>query len=137
MTSAPDKVLVLRSRLAVFVAIACIAIDRFSYGFGGGESIGRNYVWQIPVASVLVVLLVVALIADARTGGASSAGRFLLRLEFVGFVAYNLLLLVRDGLGRLLWNFEHAPIGLALIVVGLGARLFALRGTASSAIDPA
>lgn len=137
MTSTPNKNLALRSRLAVLVAIAFVAIDRYSYGFGGGESIGRNYVWQIPVASVLVILLAAAWLADVRADGASSAGRSLLRLEFAGFVAYNLLLLVRDGLGRLLWNFEHAPIGLALIIAGLAARLFALRGKASGAIDPA
>ena len=137
MTSTPNKTLALRSRLAVLVAIAFVSIDRYSYGFGGGESIGRNYAWQIPVASVLVILLTAALLADVRAGGASPPSRSLLRLEFAGFVAYNLLLLMRDGLGRLLWNFEHAPIGLALIVAGLAARLFALRGEASGAIESA
>lgn len=137
MTNTPSKNLALRSRLAVLVAIACIVIDRYSYGFGDGESIGRNYARQILVAGVLGIVLLAALLADARAGGASAAGRSLPRLALAGFVVYNLLQLVCDGFGRLSWNFEHAPVGLALVIAGLTARLFALRGIASSTIDPA
>ncbi len=137
MMITPSKNVTVRSRLAVLSAIACLAIDRYSFGFGGDESIGRNYAWQIPVASVLGILLVATLLVGLRAAGRFAAGRFLLRLEFAGFTVYNILLLVRDGLGRLLWNFEHAPIGLALVVLGLTARLYALRAMASRAIDSA
>ena len=121
----------LRWRLAVAAAIGCMALDRYSFGFGGGESLGRSHMWQVAVASILVALLVAALISDLRAGSAITAGRTLLWLEISGYVVYNGVLLARDRLGRLLWNFEHTPIGLALLIIGLAMRLLALRGTAN------
>lgn len=112
-------------------SIACslglLASDRYSYGFGGGETISRDFVWQSPVAGTLAGLLLIALVITLRAPSSAPAAHPVILAEAAGFIIYNGVLLGRDGLGRLLWNYEHAPIGFALVTVGIAARFIAIR----------
>jgi hypothetical protein len=119
------------SKALRLISIACslglLASDRYSYGFGGGETISRDFMWQRPVAGLLAGLLVIALVITLRAPSGTPAARPVMLTEAAGFIIYNGVLLGRDGLGRLLWNYEHAPIGFALVTVGVAARYVAIR----------
>lgn len=118
-------------RLFCLVAVLLMAIDKYSWGelnppFGilGDQPIGGR-TWQFAVALLLTGLLVfVALSAASRIGVTMRVAI----MELAGFLAFNCMLLLRDGAARLAeWGYAETSTGLFLVVGGIVVRGFTIR----------
>lgn len=102
--------------------IALLAVDRYSYGYPGGEAYLREYPWQTVVVSMLLVLISLGMLFALRGRWEYARRTFL--VEGATFISLNVIYLLRDGLDRLVWGYEHSPMGLVALLGGLSVRIW-------------
>ncbi len=107
--------------LVVLVAVALLALDRYSFGSVGGEGPAASHWWQVVAAVVMWLLLGLGVWWLLRRR--PERARVAFAIEFLLFVLVNVGYLWRDGEGRLYWGYEHARTGLVVLAGGLVARL--------------
>ena len=106
--------------VAATVAIALLAVDRYSLGQVGGHGLPQYRWWQSAVAAALAVLVGAGTVAGLRQ---RPIAKTIVRLEAVLFLGINVLYVLRDGQARISWGYEHAMTGAWLLVGGGVARL--------------
>jgi hypothetical protein len=107
--------------LALYLGIlALLAVDPYSYGYPGSDRDLNTYPWQVGASGALAVIITLGVGAAIRRQW--SLARWLFLAEGLSFIVLNAIYFLRDGLGRIIWGFEHSGLGLLVIIAGLALR---------------
>lgn len=128
-------------RVCCLLALMALSFDKYSWGqlnpsFGVlGDLPPGGRTWQSGIALSLATLLAyVAVVAERRPHAAARVAL----IELCGFLAFNAVLLVRDGVARLgEWGFSETSMGLFLVAGGLAVRAILLRSVRAANRPPA
>lgn len=97
--------------------VGLLAIDKYSYGYGGGEEYLRSHMWQALLTAILATLLLVWSVAALLSNWRVT--RSIVLTEASLFALVNLFYVYRDGFGRFFWGYAHAATGLIVVLAGL------------------
>lgn len=106
--------------LVYLALLALYAVDPYSHGEAGELAIFSGRPWQTVCTLGLVLLLLTGALLSTR---GITASRRVLQAEAVGFLLLNLIYILRDGGSRFVFGYEHQPIGLIVVILGILLRV--------------